>query len=62
MTAGVRLYTNLAAGILVPVFGLALCGLWAARHGRFAARTPPPQRRPAPGRPPPSVGGPPDPE
>jgi hypothetical protein len=38
VTAGVRLYTNLAAGILVPVFGLGLCGLWAARYGRFGRR------------------------
>ena len=37
-TAGVRPYTNLAAGTLVPVFGLGLCGLWAARHGRFGPR------------------------
>ena len=46
-TAGVRLYTNLAAGTLVPVFGLGLCGLWAARHGRFGPRTrrPPDARR-----------------
>ena len=33
VTAGIRLYTNLAAGTLVPVFGLGLCGLWAATHG-----------------------------
>jgi len=37
-TAGVRPYTNLAAGTLVPVFALGLCGLWAARHGRFEPR------------------------
>jgi hypothetical protein len=41
-TAGVRPYTNLAAGTLVPVFGLGLCGLWAARHGRFGPRSSPP--------------------
>jgi len=40
-TAGVRLYTNLAAGTLVPVFGLGLCGLWAARYGTFGPRTAP---------------------
>ena len=28
----------LAAGVLVPVFGLALTGLWGARHGRFGPR------------------------
>jgi hypothetical protein len=38
-TAGARPYTSLAAGVLVPVYGLALCGLWAARHGTFPART-----------------------
>ena len=43
VTAGIRLYTNLAAGILVPVFGLGLCGLWAATHGRFDRRTPTPK-------------------
>ena len=43
VTASVRLYTNLAAGTLVPVFGLGLCGLWAATHGRFARRTPTPK-------------------
>ncbi|MEA2829168.1 MAG: hypothetical protein QOG43_3607 [Actinomycetota bacterium] len=43
VTAGVRLYTNLAAGTLVPVFGLGLCGLWAATHGRFDRRAPTPK-------------------
>ncbi len=37
-TAGARPYTSLAAGVLVPVYGLALCGLWAARHGAFPPR------------------------
>ena len=27
-----------AAGILVPVYGLAMCGVWAARKGRFPPR------------------------
>ncbi len=40
-TAGIRLYSNLAAGTLVPVFGLGLCGLWAARYGRFGPRAAP---------------------
>jgi len=49
VTAGVRLYTNLAAGILVPMFGLGLCGLWAARYGRFGPRAlPPPRAAPRP--------------
>ena len=28
----------LAFGILVPTYGLALAGLWAARHGTFPAK------------------------
>lgn len=27
-----------AAGILVPVYGLAMCGVWAARKGQFPPR------------------------
>ncbi len=38
VTAGVRPYTSLAAGVLVPMYGLALCGLWAGRHATFPAR------------------------
>ncbi len=38
VTAGIRPYTSLAAGILAPVYGLGLCGLWAARHGAFHPR------------------------
>jgi len=45
-TAGVRPFSRLAFGVLVPMFGLALCGQWGARHGRFAPR-PPSSRRPA---------------
>ena len=37
-TAAARPYTSLAAGVLVPMWGLGLCGLWAARHGTFPAR------------------------
>lgn len=37
-TAGIRPYTSLAAGVLVPMYGLGLCGLWAARHGAFPPR------------------------
>ena len=33
-----RPYSSLAAGTLVPVYGLGLCGLWAARHGTFPPR------------------------
>ena len=34
-TAIARPYTDLAAGVLVPMYGLGLCGLWASRHGTF---------------------------
>jgi len=37
-TAMARPYTSLAAGVLVPMWGLGLCGLWAARHGKFPPR------------------------
>ena len=37
-TAAARPYTSLAAGVLVPMWGLGLCGLWAARHGAFPSR------------------------
>lgn len=47
-TAVARPYTSLAAGVLVPMWGLGLCGLWAARHGTFPARAPD-TRRPGPG-------------
>lgn len=36
--AALRPFTALAFGILVPTFGVALCGLWGARHGHFPAR------------------------
>lgn len=38
VTAGARPYTSLAAGVLVPMYGLALCGLWGALHGAFPSR------------------------
>ena len=37
-TAAARPYTSLAAGVLVPMWGLGLCGLWAAKHGTFPPR------------------------
>jgi hypothetical protein len=40
-TAIARPYTSLAAGTLVPVYGIGLCGLWAARYGTFKPRTDP---------------------
>lgn len=44
VTASVRLYTSLAFGMLVPMYGLGLAGLWAARHGSFPPRPQPPER------------------
>lgn len=38
-TASIRMFTSLAFGILVPVWGLGLAGIWCARHGVFAPRT-----------------------
>lgn len=37
-TAAVRPFTTLAFGILVPMFGLGLSGVWGARHGFFERR------------------------
>ncbi|MFN2506442.1 MAG: hypothetical protein ABR540_19895 [Acidimicrobiales bacterium] len=34
-TAIARPSSSLAAGTLVPVYGLGLCGLWASLHGTF---------------------------
>jgi hypothetical protein len=46
--------TKLAFGVLVPIFGLALNGMWSARHGAFPPRvevtTPVRRQRPARGR------------
>lgn len=36
--AAARPFTSLAFGILVPMFGLGLSGLWGARYGTFARR------------------------
>ena len=44
-TAGARPFTNLAFGILVPVFGLGMTGVWTGRHGRFPPRIDEAQRR-----------------
>jgi hypothetical protein len=38
VTASIRLYSSLAFGFLVPMFGIGMCGLWAARYGTFAPR------------------------
>lgn len=37
-TAGARPFTSLAFGVLVPLYGLALTGLWGARNGTFGPR------------------------
>lgn len=37
-TASARPFTGLAFGILVPVYGLGLAGLWSARTGTFPPR------------------------
>jgi hypothetical protein len=37
-TAAARPNTSLAFGILAPVWGQGLAGLWGARHGRFPPR------------------------
>ena len=38
--ASVRPFTALAFSVLVPMLGLGLMALWAARHGRFPAKLP----------------------
>lgn len=37
-TAAAAPYTSLAFGVLVPMLGLGLAGLWGARHGAFGPR------------------------
>jgi hypothetical protein len=39
-TASTRVYTPLAFGVLVPMYGLGLMGLWGARFGTFPPRPP----------------------
>ncbi|GAC1531565.1 MAG: hypothetical protein NVS3B12_07800 [Acidimicrobiales bacterium] len=43
-TAAARPYTSLSFGILAPMWGLGMVGLWAARYGAFARRPPDPRR------------------
>jgi hypothetical protein len=38
VTASIRPYTAVAFGVLVPMLGLGLAGLWGATHGTFSAR------------------------
>ena len=42
--AAIRPYTEVAFGILAPMFAMGLMSTWAGRHGRFPART---QHQPA---------------
>ena len=45
VTAFVHPFTPLAFGVLAPMYGLALCGLWAAKWGTFPPRPPDEERR-----------------
>ena len=47
-TAAVRPFTPLAFGILVPLYGLALTGVWGAAFGSFGPRRQPERRDPRP--------------
>jgi hypothetical protein len=38
VAASVRIYTPVAFGLLVPMYGLGLAGLWGARYGSFPKR------------------------
>jgi hypothetical protein len=38
--AALRPFTALAFSVLVPMLGLGLMALWAARHGRFPVKPP----------------------
>lgn len=38
-SAAARPFTSLAFGVLVPMWGLGVAGLWGARHGTFEARS-----------------------
>jgi hypothetical protein len=50
-TAAARPFTPLAFGILVPLYGLGLAGVWGAAFGTFGPRRQPEQRRSRPSRP-----------
>lgn len=39
VAAAIRPYTEVAFGILAPMFGLGLMSMWGGRHGAFPART-----------------------
>ena len=42
LTSSVRIYTPVAFGLLVPMYGIGLVGLWGATYGRFPPREPQP--------------------
>ena len=54
-TAAVRPFTPLAFGILVPLYGLGLAGVWGAAFGTFGPRRHQEPGRPRPGSPRPQV-------
>lgn len=39
VSAGLRPFSSLAFGVLVPMFGLGQAGLWGARYGSFGPRS-----------------------
>jgi len=47
-TAAVRPFTPLAFGILVPLYGIGLTGVWGAAFGTFGPRRQPERRPPRP--------------
>lgn len=38
LAASLRPFTSVAFGILVPMYGLGIAGLWGARHGTYPPR------------------------
>jgi hypothetical protein len=38
IAASIRIYTPVAFGLLVPMYGLGLAGLWGATYGTFPER------------------------
>jgi hypothetical protein len=46
--ASARPFTVVAFGVLFPMLGLGVMGLWGARFGQFPERSDPRGRRPAP--------------
>ena len=50
-TAAVRPFTPLAFGILVPLYGIGLAGVWGSAFGTFGPRRRPERPRPRPSHP-----------